>query len=150
MIPRRSSPAKGSRAASAARAPPAGPAPPRGGCEGRARLSHDCRRPVADASAAAFSVEQTKAELGLKLENLTAQSRLAHVARCRRAAKMAVVGDRDHIFEVSEVHNFKDWRRRSLVKGQSIGPIGRRGLSTSKRNGSDAQAPYAADKIVLH
>ena len=75
--------------------------------ERRARLRHDSRRPVADASAAAFAVEQAKAELGLELEDLTAQRRLAYVAGRRRAAKMAVVGDRDHIFEVSEVHGTK-------------------------------------------
>jgi hypothetical protein len=33
---------------------------------------------------------------------------------------MAVVGDRNHIFEVSKVHGQHDRPRRSLVKGQSI------------------------------
>ncbi len=101
----------------------------RRGGERRARLRHDRRRSVADASAAAFAVEQAKAEFGLELEDLTAQRRLTDVARRRRAAKMAVVGDRDHIFEVSEVHSSKDWRRQSLVKRQSIGPIALTGLS---------------------
>ena len=75
--------------------------------ERRARLRHDDRRPVADPSAAALPVEQTKAELRLELEDLTAQRRLTDVASRRRAAKMAMVGDRDHIFEVSKVHRQK-------------------------------------------
>src|ERR1700722_1717218 len=75
--------------------------------ERRARLRHDDRRPVADASAAALAVKQAKAELRLELENLTAQRRLTDVARRRRAAEMAVVGDGDHIFEVPEVHSLK-------------------------------------------
>ena len=75
--------------------------------ERRARLRHDGRRPVADASAAALPVEQAKAEFRLELEDLTAQRRLTDVAGRRRAAKMAVVGDRDHIFEVSKVHGPK-------------------------------------------
>jgi len=118
--------------------------------ERRARLRHDCRSPVAEASATALAVEEAKTKLRLKLENLTAQRRLTYVARRRRAAKMAVVGDRDHIFEVSKVHGQHDRPRRSLVKGQSIGPIGCSGLSTSERDGSDAQAPYAIAMIVVH
>ncbi len=73
----------------------------------RARLRHDRRRSVADASAAAFAVEQTKAEFGLELEDLPAQRRLADVARRRRPAEMAMFGDRDNIFEVSKVHGLK-------------------------------------------
>ena len=72
--------------------------------ERRARLRHDGRRPVADASATAFAVEQAKTELRLELENLPAQRRLTDVARRRRPAEMAVIGDRDDIFEVSKVH----------------------------------------------
>ena len=94
-----------------------------------ARRHHDGRRPVADADAAAFSIEQTKAEFHLKLKDLTAQRRLTYVARRRRPAEMAVIGDRDHIFEVPQVHSFKDWRRQSLVKRQSIGPIALTSLS---------------------
>jgi hypothetical protein len=56
---------------------------------------------------AAFPVEQAKAELRLKLEDLPAQRRLTDVAGCRRPAEMAVVGNRDHIFEVPQVHSFK-------------------------------------------
>ena len=43
-------------------------------------------------------------EFGLEFEDLTAQGRLTYVAGRRRAAKMAMVGDRDHVFEVSKVH----------------------------------------------
>src|SRR3984957_8753406 len=84
-----------------------GGAYPRGCGQRRSRLRHDGRRPVADASAAAFSVKETKAEFRLELEDLTAQSWLTYVARYRRAAKMTVVGDRNHIFEVSKVHGQK-------------------------------------------
>src|ERR1700722_2429 len=125
MRPRRSSPAKGSRAASAAaltpaaaasggraRSPGEGPArraprrpSPRRCGERGARLRQDSGCPVADASAPAFTVEQAKAELRLKLENLTAQRRLTDVACRRSAVEMAVVSDRDHIFEIPEVHN---------------------------------------------
>src|SRR4029077_17563339 len=99
---------------------------------------------------AAFPVEQTKAEFRLELEDLTAQRWLTYVARCRRAAKVPVVGDRNHIFGVSKVHGQKDRPCRSLVKGQSIGPIGSPSLSTSERDGSDAQAPHATAMVVLH
>ena len=98
MTPRRSSPAKGSRAASAAAVTPAAAA------SVGARLRHDGRRPVADACPATFAVEQAKAELGLEFKDLAAQRGLAHVAGRGRAAKMAVIGNRDHIFEVSKVH----------------------------------------------
>src|ERR1700733_13146470 len=119
-------------------------------CEGRARLRHDRRGPGADPSATALAVEQTKTELGLELENLTAQRRLTYVARRRRPAEMAVVGDRDHIFEVPQVHSFKDWRCQSLVKRQSIGPIALTSLSRTNEMGSDAEAQHAAAMVVLH
>ena len=63
-----------------------------------------CKGRMADAPA--LAVEQAKTEFGLELENLTAQGRLTDVARRRRPAEMAMVGDRHHIFEVPQVHSF--------------------------------------------
>src|SRR5208337_4524965 len=69
-----------------------------------ARLRDDAGRPGVDPHGAAFALEQLDAELRLELEDLAAQRRLADVAGRRRPAKMAMIGDRNRIFEVSEVH----------------------------------------------
>src|SRR5271156_5089303 len=97
MMPSRSGPANGSRAARAASVTAAAAA-------SVARLRDDRSRPVADPRSPALALEQAQAELGLELENLAAEGRLAHVACRRRAAEMLMVGDGDDVFEVSEVH----------------------------------------------
>ena len=61
-------------------------------------------RAVADPRAPALAFEQAKAELGLELEDLAAEGRLTHVAGRRRPAEMAMIGHRDRIFEVSQIH----------------------------------------------
>ena len=106
MTPSLKGPAKGSRAARAASLTAAAAA-------SVARACGDHRgRPVADPRPPALALEQAKAKLGLELEDLAAERRLAHVAGRRRAAEMAVVGDGDDIFEVSEVHGRLDRSRR--------------------------------------
>ena len=70
----------------------------------RARLRDDAGRAGVDPHGPAFAFEQAEAELRLELEDLAAQRRLADVAGRRRPAEMAMIGDRDGIFEVPEVH----------------------------------------------
>ena len=75
-----------------------------------ARLGDDAGRPGVDAHGAALALEQLQAQFRLELEDLAAQRRLADVAGRRRPAEMAMIGDRDRIFEVPEIH--KNGNRR--------------------------------------
>ncbi len=51
-----------------------------------------------------LALEQPKAELNLELEDLAAERRLAHVAGGGGPAEMAMLGDRDQIFQVPQIH----------------------------------------------
>jgi hypothetical protein len=49
-------------------------------------------------------LEESNAQLVFELLNLAAQRRLAHVARFRGAAKVAMIGDCDEITKFLEIH----------------------------------------------
>jgi hypothetical protein len=79
--------------------------------ERRARIRQDGRPDARRAHRPPGPVEQVLAELALEPPDLRADAGLGHVHPRRRACEAALLGDRDEVLELSELHNGRFYHR---------------------------------------